>query len=168
MLEMAGLCYKVYHTSANGIPLAAERNYKKFKTLFFDTGLFQRKMNIKMADFMLADKLDQINKGNIAEHYAGMELIKQLFFKSKPGLFYWKREKRGSNAEVDFLLEGKRQIVPVEIKSGTQGKMQSIHKFMQEKKLNKGIRISMENFSSYGGIEVYPLYAVDTMLNLNL
>lgn len=168
LLEMAGLCYKVYHTSANGVPLAAERNYKKFKTLFIDTGLFQRRMKVKLADYMFAHKLDHINKGNIAEHFVGVELVKQLFLKSKPDLFYWKREKRGSNAEVDFLLECNRQIIPVEIKSGTQGKMQSLHKFMHEKNVDTGIRISMENFSSYGGIKVYPLYAVDTMLNLHL
>jgi len=76
MLIMAGLCYKVYHTSANGIPLAVEKNIKKFKLIFFDTGILQRSMRLKISDFIIADNLEMINKGNIVEQYVGLEYIK--------------------------------------------------------------------------------------------
>ena len=36
--------------------------------------------------------------------------------------------------------------------------MQSLFLFLEEKKSDKGIRISSENFSIYDKIEVYPLY----------
>jgi predicted AAA+ superfamily ATPase len=63
-------------------------------------------------------------------------------------------------AEIDFLLQKHHEIIPVEVKPGTQGKMQSMFLFLQEKKLSRGIRISMENFGHYDNIGVLPLYAV--------
>jgi uncharacterized protein len=41
-------------------------------------------------------------------------------------------------------------VVPVEIKSGSSGKMQSLNLFIEEKKSPEGIRISLESFSQYG------------------
>jgi hypothetical protein len=52
------------------------------------------------------------------------------------------------------------QIVPIEVKAGTKGSMQSLKIFMDLKKSEKGIRVSQENFSTYQNMEVYPLYAV--------
>jgi hypothetical protein len=56
------------------------------------------------------------------------------------------------------------QIYPIEVKSGTQGAMQSLRVFMNEKRLAKGIRTSLENFCSYDDIDVYPLYAISNDL----
>jgi len=56
-----------------------------------------------------------------------------------------------------------QEIVPVEVKSGTKGSMQSLYIFLREKKLNRRIRISIENFSVYNKIEVYPLYAIENI-----
>ncbi len=38
--------------------------------------------------------------------------------------------------------------------------MQSMRLFMEAKDIAKGIRTSLENFSSYEDILVYPLYAI--------
>jgi hypothetical protein len=57
-----------------------------------------------------------------------------------------------SNAEVDFVIQGKQGVVPLEVKSGTKGQMQSLHIFLNERNLSKGIRISAENFSHYDKI----------------
>jgi uncharacterized protein len=164
MLIMAGLCYKVYHSSANGIPLASEKKQGKYKVIFFDTGLLQRSLKLNLADFFSADNLKQINKGNIVEQYVGIEIVKNKFQNSKPELYYWHREKKGSNAEVDYLIEKKSSILPIEVKSGLQGKMQSLFIFLDTKKQNIGIRTSLENFAKYDNICVYPLYAIENIL----
>ena len=83
----------------------------------------------------------------------------------KTQLFYWHREAKNSNAEVDYLIAKNNSIIPVEVKSGSTGKMQSLFLFIKEKKLNFGIRISTENFSYYKNIFVYPLYAVKNILS---
>ena len=164
LLEMAGLVYKVYHSSGQGVPLGSEANFKKFKCLLHDSGIFQQIAGLRITDLMIAEHIDMLNKGKIAEAFAGIELIKYNQVHEKKQLYYWHREKRGSNAEVDYLIEQETQIVPVEVKSGSTGKMQSLNLFMKEKKSSKGIRISLENFSQYGKITVVPLYAVSNLI----
>lgn len=80
-------------------------------------------------------------------------------------LFYWHREKRGSNAEVDYLITNNETILPIEVKSGTSEKMQSLNLFLKERKLNKGRRISLENFTDYGKIEILPLHSISNLNN---
>ena len=75
-------------------------------------------------------------------------------------LYYWQREKNGSQAEVDYLIQKGDKIIPIEVKSGTTGKMQSLHLFINEKQPEYGIRTSLENFGQYDKIRVYPLYAI--------
>ncbi len=163
LLEMAGLVHKVYHSSGQGIPLGAEVNFKKFKALFLDTGIFLQNAGLKMSEYLLAENTEMLNKGNLAEIFVGLELLKYADIHVKEQLYYWHREQRGSNAEVDYLIEQKGRVMPVEVKSGTTGKMQSMNLFIEERKALKGIRISLENFSKYGKIEVVPLYAVSNL-----
>ena len=62
--------------------------------------------------------------------------------------------------EVDFVIQQCDQVIPVEVKAGTKGQMRSMYLFMKEQNLKKGIRVSMDNFSKYGKIVGFPLYAI--------
>ena len=70
------------------------------------------------------------------------------------------REKKNANAQIDFVIQCGENIIPIEVKSGKQGKMQSMWVFLEEKKSNYGIRTSIENFGQYDKIKVFPLYAI--------
>jgi hypothetical protein len=164
LLITAGLIIPVTHSSATGIPLGAGANPRKQKMLVYDTGIFQRIMGLDLAEFLLAEKFDAINKGNVAEQFVGLELLKSESCYQHPSLHYWHREAKNSNAEVDYVITLAREIVPVEVKAGHKGAMQSLFLFLQEKQLRTGIRISNENFSVYDAIEVYPLYAAGKLL----
>jgi predicted AAA+ superfamily ATPase len=159
MLIKAGLAYRVCHTSARGLPLGAQINEKKFKILIFDSGIYQRILGLNLSEYIASDLQQLINKGHLAELFVGLELIKSASPYSYPELYYWHREERSSNAEVDFVVQGKSGVVPLEVKSGTKGQMQSLHIFLSERNLSKGIRISTENFSRYDKIIAIPLYA---------
>lgn len=164
LLEMAGLVYKVYHSSGEGIPLGAGVNYKKFKALLHDVGIFQQLSGLRLSDLLIAKNVDMLNKGNIAEAFAGLEMIKYANAYEKKPICHWHREKRGSTAEVDYLAEVQGYVIPVEIKSGGTGKMQSLYRFLEEKKSPWGLRLSLENFSAYDRIRVVPLYAISNIL----
>jgi predicted AAA+ superfamily ATPase len=164
LLVMAGLAFPVYHTSANGFPLGAQMDPKKFKVLLYDTGIFQHILGLNIREYLVVEEMDMVNKGSLAEIYAGLEIMKASSILDKPQLFYWHRQERGSNAEVDYVIRQGNEIVPVEIKSGYSGKMQSMRLFMKEKKLNRGIRSSLENFGRDGNIEIIPLYAISTLI----
>jgi len=165
MLEMAGLVHKVKQSSADGIPLGAGVNHKKFKAIMFDHGIFQRTLGLELSQHLLAEEFETINKGNLAEQFAGTEIMKYQNPQNKTQLYYWNREKRGSSAEVDYLIQRSDNLIPIEVKSGRQGKMQSLWMFLKEKKRDKGIRISLENFAEYSGVSVYPLYAIMNIFN---
>jgi predicted AAA+ superfamily ATPase len=166
LLEMAGLIYPVTHTSANGLPMSAQQNRKFRKYLIFDTGIYQRFLKLNLGGSFHAENIEQINKGAFAELLAGLEIMKASPMNFPLSLHYWQREKEGSNAEVDYVVQQGENIVPVEIKANTKGSMQSIFQFLTEKGYPFGIRSSMENFGMYGNIRVYPLYAVSQIVDL--
>ena len=164
LLQKAGLVIPITHTSANGIPLGAQENPKKQKFILPDTGIFQRLLGLQLSDILMSNDFSMINKGFIAELMVGMELLKASPCYEQTRLFYWHREALNSQAEVDFILQSGVKIIPIEVKSGTIGKMQSLHLFMNEKKSEIGVRTSLENFARYDKIRVYPLYAISLIL----
>lgn len=165
LLVMAGLTFPVFHTSANGIPLGAEIDPKKRKMLLFDTGIFQRLLGLNITEVIFADQFNMINKGSLAELFVGLELMKSASCYEQKYLYYWQREALNSNAEVDYLIQKQQNIVPMEVKAGTKGSMQSLFLFLKEKNRPYGIRFSLENFSLYDQIRVFPLYAVSNLVN---
>jgi len=167
LLVMAGLVLPVTHSASNGIPLGAEINPKKRKFLIFDTGIFQRILGLNIGEIFIEEDFDVINKGSIAELFVGLELIKNFSVYQKCDLYYWQREALGSQAEVDFVIQKQDNIIPIEVKAGTKGTMQSLYLFLKEKNAACGIRVSLENFSRIDKVNIFPLYAVKNILNYN-
>lgn len=142
------------------IPIGAETNPKKTKLLIFDTGIYQRILGLDVASLLLKDDIEVVNKGNIAELFVGLELLKSNDCYERTILYYWHREAKNSQAEVDYVIQNQDAIVPVEVKAGTKGAMQSMFLFMDEKKSEWGVRLSLENFAEFDQVKVMPLYAV--------
>ncbi|MFN5848695.1 MAG: ATP-binding protein [Chitinophagales bacterium] len=164
ILEKAGLIYAITHSDCNGIPLGAEINPKRKKYIVLDTGIYQRILGLDFSQFLLENDVEFINKGKIAELFVGLELLKNNSFHQPPELYYWHREKQGSQAEVDYVIQKHNKIIPIEVKASAQGKMKSMQLFIEEKKPDFGVRTSMENGGSYGKINVWPLYVVGNLV----
>jgi predicted AAA+ superfamily ATPase len=164
LLEKAGLLYRVWHTDARGIPIGAQTNPRRFKALPFDIGIFQRIMNLDLPAYIVQSEAELVNKGAVAEIFVGLEIIAASAPDLHPKLYYWHREARSSNAEVDYVIQQGNIIVPVEVKSGVRGAMQSMHLFLAERKLQRGVRLSHENYSRYGAIETAPLYTAGNLV----
>jgi len=165
MLTMAGLAHKIHHSAARGIPLGAQLKANMFKAILFDVGVHQRLQRNDISALLTSSRLNDINKGSIAEAFVGTELVKYAAPHLPPSLYYWHREAKSSNAEVDYILQKDGEVIPIEVKSGSKGQMQSMHLFLEERRLSVGIRISTENFSEYGVIKTIPLYAAGTILS---
>lgn len=164
MLIKAGLVYPVVHSAANGIPLGAETNERYQRMALFDTGILLRMLGLNLAELFVKGIEIFSNKGSLAEIFVATELVKNSSCYESPQLFCWHREKKDSQAEVDFVIQRGSEIIPVEVKSGTKGSMQSLRIFMAEKHSQYGIRTSLENFSNYENIKVVPLYAIANIL----
>jgi predicted AAA+ superfamily ATPase len=165
LLVMAGLVYPFTHTAANGIPLGAETDPKYRRMLLLDTGLFQRILGLDVSQLFITDDFKTVNRGALAEMFVGLELLKSASCYQPAQLYCWRREKKQSNAQVDYVIQRGEEIIPIEVKSGTQGSMQSLRLFMEEKNSKRGIRTSLENFGQVGNIEIYPMYAISNLLS---
>ncbi len=163
LLIMAGLVIPVTHSSANGIPLGAEADTKKRKMMLLDTGLFQRILELNIGQLLANNDFDIINKGAIAEMAVGLEWLKYGNPGQPENLYYWHREGASGNAEVDYVFQNGESVLPLEVKASNKGAMQSLFRFLKEKNITKGVRVSLENFSLYNAIEVYPIYAISTL-----
>ncbi len=141
-LSMAKIVHKVLRTSSNSLPLAAEENSKFFKLLFLDVGLVATMLNASPK--LLQDQLMQVNRGALAEQWVGQELLGSLESYRPPHLHYWAREARSSSAEVDYVIEGARVPVPVEVKAGKSGTLKSLHLFAKEKMVPLIIRLNTD------------------------
>jgi predicted AAA+ superfamily ATPase len=142
-LCLARIATKVFHTSANGIPLAVEINPRFFKTLYLDIGLLSAALNLNVLDLNKED-LSLINKGALAEQFIGQHLMYSGPYYETPELYYWVREAKSAAAEVDYLLTCGQHIVPVEIKAGTTGSLKSLHQFLKEKNRHFALRFNAD------------------------
>ncbi|MBD3346556.1 MAG: DUF4143 domain-containing protein [Chitinivibrionales bacterium] len=164
LLCMAGLVTKVHHTAAQGIPLGAQINPKRFKAVPMDLGLHQRMLGLNLSELVTASPADLINKGCIAEVFAGLEILSNQSPHTKARLFYWHREAGSSNAEVDYVIQKGSKIIPVEVKSGKRGAMQSLNLFMNSHACETAVRLSLENVNHYKSVTILPVYLVGRLV----
>ena len=80
-------------------------------------------------------------------------------------LYYWRREIRSSEAEIDYIIQLKNKVVPIEVKSGEGRTLKSMNIFLESHtKSTYGIKFSTNNFSIFEKIHSYPLYALSKVL----
>lgn len=163
LLVLSGIVIPVTHSSGNGVPLGAETNEKFRKFLIFDTGLYLRLSGLDISNIFLFSENELLNKGALAEIFCGLELIKYQSSFQRGELFYWQRESKSGNAEIDYLHEKDYKVIPIEVKSGTKGSMQSLNYFMNQKNSLKGFRCSLENYSQFDFIHILPLYDISRL-----
>jgi len=168
LLTQAGLVYKIHHTSARGIPLGAQIDERKFKACLLDTGLHQRLLGLDLGTHLAEQPERLYTTGSLAEVYAGLALIAGMPPRNPASLYYWHREARTSNAEIDYVISRGADIIPIEVKAHVRGAMKSMHAFIAEGRAGRGIRLSHENFASCGAIDVVPLYAAELIPSMKM
>lgn len=181
LLIKAGLLVPVTRTDANGLPLGdgADSNYQKI--LVFDSGILLRLLHMSLGsiqhiteEILTASEADLVNKGKISEMIAGLEMLKNMPNTMRHEMFYWVRQEKNSQAEIDYIEPYEAKILPIEIKAEQQGGMKSLWTFMRTKYLDYALRSSLENFGQFDyvdkeaqnairHVDIYPLYAIAQM-----
>lgn len=160
LLVLAGLAHKIVHSDAQGLPLGGQVNPKRFKVIPCDTGFYQRLSGLTLPPQLIVPDSKFINAGAVAEVFVGTELLSIGNPRVRQQLYYWHRERRGSNAETDYVVQLGNDVIPLEVKSGCRGSMQSMQRFLDTHPSPYGIRTAMEPFARYKNITVIPLYAL--------
>ncbi len=162
LLEKAGVIYRVKQTSGSGLPLEAGASERNFKVVFLDVGLMQNLCGLS-GELLAASDILAVHAGAVAEQFVGQELVAHADPFIRPGLYYWAREARTSNAEVDYLVPFGSKALPLDVKAGKSGTLRSLRLFMQEYSSPLGIRISQLNQSYSEGLLSVPLYAIQAL-----
>jgi len=144
VLNSARICHRILNTSANGIPLAAEIKEKFFKEIYLDVGLCSINMGLGLTQIRDISDITLINHGGISEQVVGQMLRTITPFYIEPSLYYWAREEKGSNAEIDFIIQFGNKVIPLEVKSGSTGSLKSLHVFMELKKYSTAVRVNSD------------------------
>lgn len=167
LLALAGVVTLVRRTSGAGLPLEVSASDRHFKVIFLDVGLMQNICGAQ-EEILFAEDITKINAGAIAEQFAGQELLAYRDAFIDPSLYYWAREARNSSAEVDYLQVLNHSILPVEVKSGSTGRLKSLRLFLEKYPAPAGIRFSQLPFSSNASIISIPLYAVESIRHISV
>ena len=112
---------------------------KSPKLLWIDTGLVNYVAGMQ-EDLLFSKDSDELWNGDIAEHIVGQELLGSTFMFGEKRMF-WVREARNSQAEIDFLIRYKSHLIPIEVKTGSNAKLRSLHLFMEESKEKVALRL---------------------------
>ena len=162
LLEKAGVLHCVKATSGDGLPLEASAKQRHFKCIFLDIGLMQNMCGYS-GDILQSSDILSIHNGAIAEQFVGVELIAATDPFIKPALFYWVREAKSSNAELDYCIACGSKVVPVEVKSGPRGKLKSLKLFITKYTTKKAVVISQKKYSTDNELFFLPLYSIENL-----
>jgi len=169
LLETAGIVHKVLHSSGQGVPLGAQADLDCFKVLFLDIALAQNVLGLPVQDWIVNPLEQFVNKGAIIEAFVGQEILAYSHARTKQNLYYWQKETRGAQAEIDYLWQHQAQVIPIEVKSGPGTTLKSLHMFLETHHQSPyGIRFSTQNYSVHEKIQSYPLYAVAKIVRENV
>lgn len=168
LLSHARICHQIKSTAANGVPLGAEVNDKFFKALFIDVGLCSSALGLALDQFAGLEELVLINNGVIAEQLVGQALRMLFPAYQEPELYYWQREKKGSDAEIDYILQHETKVIPIEVKAGTAGGLKSLHLLMGLKEYALAVRINSDtpSLSKINVVNSLGLPVIYTLLSI--
>ena len=128
LLERAYLLSLDYPVTSTSAPaLSATRRSPKL--IMVDTGLTNFLAGIQLEYLQNKELLDTW-RGRAAEHIVAQELRVVLDRHYREQQYFWIRDKKGSTAEVDFVWQEGTDIIPIEVKAGTNAHLRSLHTFV--------------------------------------
>jgi len=150
-LKRAAVIIKCNKVNEGKEPLASYEDFLSFKIYMSDVGLYNAKSNNSHLS-ILGRTMGDTAKGALTENYIAQELKANGF-----DFYYWESN---NQAEIDFVIQIKNKVIPIEAKSWENVRSQSLESFRKKYNIKKVIRVSARNFGFENGIKSIPLYAV--------
>jgi len=143
-LERAMLLYLRYPVTNIDLPVNPDKKLKP-RLQILDSGLMNYSVGIH-AEYFRDIRLADVYRGILAEQMVWQEMLSQKNRELTNPLF-WVREKKQSNAEVDFVYSGEGRMYPVEVKSGKDGSLRSLHQLICQSDVPLAIRLFDQKYS---------------------
>lgn len=147
-LVSAGMLNRVYNVSKMEHPLSAFDKLNQFKLFVFDTGLLKQMSGVDNSAILL--RTDYQFKGPLTENYVLQQLQGQ--FEVEPRYYSDK------NGEIDFVVQNKMEIIPIEVKGGEDRSANSFKTYVANNAPQHAYRFSKRGYRKDGGFTNLPLY----------
>lgn len=149
-----GLIYKVYCVEKPGMPLKAYTNFSSYKLFALDVGLLGAMTDLDVASLLEGNRIFMEFKGALAEQY-----VHQQFVSTTQYVPYYYSNVQSKN-EIDFLIQIKSDVIPIEVKAEENLKSKSLKAYVDKFKPSYAIRFSMSDYKEQDWIVNVPLWCV--------
>ena len=152
-LNNSDILHKIFNVTKPDFPLNAYTDLSSFKLYMLDVGLLRRKANLDSKIVLEGNKLFEEFKGALTENF----ILNMLLFKfeEKPNYYVFDRH------EIDFVIQDKNEIIPIEVKSGETTNNVSLTRFNETNNNKISVRFSMKNLDKSGKILNIPIFMVE-------
>ena len=154
-LNDANLIYKIYNLTKTDFPLKAYNDLSAFKIYMNDVGLLRKMAGLDSRIVVEGDRLFEEFKGAFTENYVLNVLNTTL--DNTPNYFTFDRN------EIDFVIQNKNRIIPIEVKANKSTNNTSLTKYNEKFNNELSIRFSMKNLARDGKIINIPLFMIEYM-----
>ncbi len=161
-LASAGVALPVFNITEPSVPLLFNEKSSLFKFFLSDIGMLTT-MYGKATKIQVLSDNSNINNGALYENVAAQEL-KAHGFK----LYYYNNKKYG---ELDFVIEYKGRVLPIEVKSGKDYKRHSaLSNIMNisNDSVDEAFVLTNYNVETKDNIVYYPIYMLMFIADENI
>lgn len=149
-----GLIHKVQRIKKPYLPLKAYLDFDAFKIYLLDIGLLMAMVDLDARVIIDGNRIFTEFKGALTEQYVLQQLITELGI----DVYYYSAE--NSSGEIDFLLQGKSSVLPVEVKAEENLKAKSLKAFVEKYHPENAVRTSMSDYRKQEWMTNIPLYNI--------
>ena len=155
-LRDSGLVHCVPRIKKPHLPLSAYQD-NAFKLYGLDVGLLAAQSHLDVSVLLEGSRIFTEFKGTLTEQY----VLQQLIATQENPVFYWAAE-RGT-AEVDFVLQRKQAVIPMEVKAEENLKAKSLKVYVEQFCPKQAVRFSMADYREQDWLVNVPLYGVSVL-----
>lgn len=159
-LNDADLISKCYLVNKCAFPLRGYQDLSAYKIYMNDIGLLRRMADLDSSILLEGNKLLLEFKGAFTENYVA-NVLKYLYGEA-PNYYTFDRN------EIDFVIQRKNKIIPIEVKSDKSTNHNSLTKYNSSNDNEFSFRFSLNNLSKDGKIINIPLYLLEYIDNLDI
>ena len=152
-LDDAGMMRQVFRVGTPRLPLRSYFDFSAFKLYVHDVGLLGAMSDLSPSIVLEGDSLFTNFKGAMTEQYVLQEL---LVAGCKPA--YWTND--AGNAEVEFVVQGEKDVYPVEAKAGINTQAKSLKVYRKLFSPPFAVRTSLADARDGTDTKDIPLFAL--------
>ena len=161
-LSDCGLIYKINKINKPNFPINSYIDNADFKLFMVDIGLLSSLSCLNSEIIVNGSDIFTEFKGSLTEQF----VLQELKANSNLPINYWTNS--NGTAEVDFIIQKNKNIIPIEVKATINLQAKSLKVYNELFKPNIIIRTSLSDYKKTNNLYDVPLYIISNFIEYNL